>query len=313
MLTLHLLQIIIPLGFIAWIAFVPARSVVGFGIQAAAAAIALFALARVGLWLFPPWWAPYAFGVMLAVAIVHTLVRRRPERAWPGSIIGWGLATSFGALALFAANESRLAFSASLTPPGETIALSSPLRAGSYLVANGGTTVSVNAHADALDQSIPAHRAWRGTAYGVDIVAVDAWGLRASGVMPKDPHLYRIFGAPVVAPCAGDVIIVVDGLPDMQVPEVDERHLVGNHIVLRCQGADIVLAHFRQASVRVRQGDRLAVGALIAEVGNSGASSEPHLHIHAQTPGTVQEPISGAPIPMLIGGRFLVRSDRLQL
>lgn len=52
------------------------------------------------------------------------------------------------------------------------------------------------------------------------------------------------------------------------------------------------------------------VGTPLGQVGNSGGSSEPHLHVHAQRPGMADAPLSGAPIPSLIEGRFLVRNDR---
>ena len=86
-------------------------------------------------------------------------------------------------------------------PPGPIISLASPLSEGRYQVINGGATTAINAHADALDQSILAHRAYWGTAYGVDFVAIDSYGLRANGIMPSDPRRYRIFGMAVVAPC----------------------------------------------------------------------------------------------------------------
>jgi murein DD-endopeptidase MepM/ murein hydrolase activator NlpD len=53
------------------------------------------------------------------------------------------------------------------------------------------------------------------------------------------------------------------------------------------------------------------VGDRIAEVGNSGASDEPHLHIHAQRPGSSVEPFSGDPLPMRFDGLFLIRGDRV--
>jgi len=131
--------------------------------------------------------------------------------------------------------------------------------------------------------------------------------------MPADPGRYRIFGMPVLAPCAGEVVVAVDGLQDMRVPEQDERHMAGNHVILRCAGADIVLGHFRSGSLSVRVGTRVEPGAVIGEVGNSGASSEPHLHIHAQAPGTPEAPFSGAPIPIRIAGRFLLRNTLLDV
>jgi hypothetical protein len=49
----------------------------------------------------------------------------------------------------------------------------------------------------------------------------------------------------------------------------------------------------------------------IAEVGNSGASDEPHLHIHAQRAGSSGAAFSGDPLPIRLNGRYLIRGDRL--
>lgn len=308
--VLYIAQFILPLLLIGWIALAPQRSLAGFWIQVIATAAGLFALARTGLWLFPPWWTPYALGLLLVAVTGGALRSRPPVYRWPHGFGGYAFAVGFVILGAFAANEARLALAGARQPGGSAIALASPLPAGQYLVANGGASTSVNAHADILDQSVPAHRHCRGTAYGVDLVAIDRWGLRANGLMPQDPHLYRIFGMPVVSPCAGEVIAAVDGVPDMRVPDFDAVNLAGNHVILRCAGIDVVLAHFQRGSVRVKTGERLAVGAPIALVGNSGGSSEPHLHIHAQAPAARDAPLSGGAIPMTFGGRFLVRSDR---
>ncbi len=61
----------------------------------------------------------------------------------------------------------------------------------------------------------------------------------------------------------------------------------------------------------MQTGDTLKVGDRIAEVGNSGASNEPHLHIHAQRPGTDEAPLSGDPLSMRFAGRYLIRGDRM--
>ena len=311
MLTLYLLQALVPLGLVLWIAVAPARSIVGFWAQASGVALGLMALGLTGLWLFPPWWTPHALGVVLIALMAARVLRRHREAMWPRSLAGRAVAACFAALAVFAADRIRLAAQAMRIPSGEVAALSWPLGPGRYLVANGGATLALNAHADALDQSVAAHRPWRGTAWGVDIVAIDGWGLRADGLLPRDPARYRIFGAPVLAPCAGAVIVAVDGLPDMAIPEVDADHLAGNHVILRCGDLDVVLAHFSRGSVMVRKGDRLEAGARIAEVGNSGASSEPHLHIHAQTRGAADMPFGGAPVPLRLAGRIPLRNERV--
>ena len=45
---------------------------------------------------------------------------------------------------------------------------------------------------------------------------------------------------------------------------------------------------------------------------NSGNTGEPHLHVHAQRPGPAGAPLGGDPLPILFGGRFPVRGDRIE-
>lgn len=313
MLILYLLQGLVPLGLIAWLALAPPRSTVGLCMQVLATGTGLIAIALTGIWAFPPWWTIYVLAGLLAAAAQVALTKRRQRGLWPKAIMGWLSLASFAALGLYAANISRLAFAAREMPAGRSIALSSPLGPGVYLVANGGNAPSVNAHATLLSQPDARHRPYVGTAHGVDLVALDHWGLRAEGIMPADPERYVIFGRPVIAPCPGEVIAAVDGLPDMPVPKVDHDHLAGNHVILRCAGADVLLGHFRKGSLLVSAGQSLAMGDPIAQVGNSGNTSEPHLHINAMQPGTRDAPFAGAPIPITIDGRYLVRNDRLEV
>lgn len=314
MLILYLLQTIVPLILIAWLALAPPRSATGFWTQALATGVGLLAISMTGIWAFPPWWTIYAFAALLLASVLIAFAKRRRQRQFrPNAIIGWLSLAGFAAFGLYAANESRVAVAAIQMPVGRHVDLASPLGPGVYLVANGGTGPSVNAHATLLDKSVARHRPYWGTAHGVDLIALDRWGLRADGIMPAEPGRYVIFGRSVIAPCAGEVIAAVDGLPDMPIPQVDHDHLAGNHVILRCSGAEILLGHFRKGSLLVRTGQRLVVGEPIAQVGNSGNTSEPHLHINAQEPGTPDAPFSGAPIPITIDGRYLVRNARFEV
>lgn len=242
--TVYILQTFTPLALIVWIAIAPQRSLAGFWTQAVATALGLVALGYVGVWLFPPWWAPYAFGVLLVATVAISLRRRVFPSLLPTSAAAWAVSIGLSAAGALAANQVRLAMAALQLPAGRSVELAWPLGPGRYFVANGGSTLALNVHADALDQSIHAHRDWYGTADGVDLVAIDGLGVRAKGILPKDPRRYRSFGAQVLAPCGGEVIVAADGLPDMPVPMADERHLAGNHVILRCGAVDIVIGHF---------------------------------------------------------------------
>jgi MYXO-CTERM domain-containing protein len=266
------------------------------------------------LWLFPPWWTPYAFAALLLAAMLAGWRRRRPFRSrLPSSLIAWIVTAVFIAMGGWGVYQSALALAGRVSQAGGTVDLTFPLKGGTYLVVNGGSNLNVNTHLMTLDANIARFQAYRGQSYGVDIVKLDAWGLRANGLQPSEPDAYIIYGTPVYAPCSGVVLIALDGLPDMPVPQVDRAHMAGNHVLLRCKDADVLLGHFMPGSVVIAKGSQVAAGDQIGRVGNSGNTGEPHLHIHAQERGTAAEPMSGNPLPMSFGGRFLVRNDRVQV
>jgi len=81
--------------------------------------------------------------------------------------------------------------------------------------------------------------------------------------------------------------------------QMDAEHVFGNHVVIDLgDGEYVVLAHLIRGSVAVKPGDRVAAGQAIALCGNSGHSSEPHLHVHLQTSPTLDDG-EGLPMPFI--------------
>lgn len=179
----------------------------------------------------------------------------------------------------------------------EPVRLMFPLREGRYFIGHGGNSWIINAHNSSKSQR-----------YALDIVALYPLGVRASGLLPAQNEKYAIFDHTVVAPCDGQVTEVVDGLPDLTPPQMDPENPPGNYVVIACPGADVILAHLRSGSVMVQPGNVVAAGQPLGRVGNSGNTSEPHLHMHALKPET-GAPLGGEGIPMLFDGRFLVRNN----
>jgi len=304
------LQITLPLILIAWIVFKPTQSLLGFWIQIFATASLLLMSAFGGIWLFPPWWMSYVYGFLLIAATYLGLKRRRPfQHLLPNGKGGWIIVAVFVLISSYSINETIQITNGWNPLDVELIELQFPLEKGSYFVANGGNNIRINAHMKTMNKSIPRYLKWRGNAFGVDIVRLNKFGFRANGIRPTDPNDYYIFGAKVFAPCAGVVIASSSDLHDMQIPEVDRTNITGNYVLLRCSQADVLLAHFRSGSLKVAIGDSVLAGQEIAEVGNSGYSDEPHLHIHAQRRGSYDAPFSGDPLPILFDGMFLVRND----
>jgi hypothetical protein len=95
---------------------------------------------------------------------------------------------------------------------------------------------------------------------------------------------YLSFGLPVLAPVAGEVVVVRDGLPDTPPGQANTKENWGNHVVIRAaDGSHVWLAHLRQGSVGVTVGNWVRAGDALGACGNSGRSPQPHLHLHVQT------------------------------
>jgi murein DD-endopeptidase MepM/ murein hydrolase activator NlpD len=92
---------------------------------------------------------------------------------------------------------------------------------------------------------------------------------------------------------------------------MDRANAAGNHIVIRVNGVDIhlLLAHLKNGSVSVNIDDRVSKGQPIGKVGNSGNTTEPHLHIHAQTQVTRDGKTEWVGVPIRFGSRWLVRNS----
>lgn len=307
-------QLALPLSLLGWLALRPARNAAGLALQAAGTGAVILALALVAQWAVTGWWMPWALGGLWAgLALAGVVrIRRGQVTALPGTRAGWAAVLAGLALLCLGGWAVGTALLGRIPPPGPVVAIANPLGPGRYLVGNGGATTLVNVHLHTLDASVARYRPWRGQSHAVDFFGLGPWGLRAEGLRPADPSAYAIFGRALHAPCDGRVIAAEGGAPDFEVPRLDPVDRLGNHVILDCGGAWIVLAHMRQGSVTVTPGETVTQGRRIGAVGNSGASTEPHLHIHAQRPAAEgAPPISGAPLPLRIAGRYLVRGDRL--
>ena len=178
---------------------------------------------------------------------------------------------------------------ASHAVPSGAVSVSLPLRGGSFLVLHGGSKAPTNMHA-----RDPKLR------YAVDFVELGPMMRRARGLQPDSLDAFAIWGSPVVSPCAGPVVAAVDVWPDQTIGSIDADNPTGNHVVIRCGDVDVTLAHLQRGSIVVRPEQQVQAGSPVGAVGNSGASTEPHLHVHGLKGET--------PVPLLFDGEWLVRN-----
>ncbi|HEX6987697.1 MAG TPA: M23 family metallopeptidase, partial [Planctomycetaceae bacterium] len=140
---------------------------------------------------------------------------------------------------------------------------------GPVRVAWGGNTPNVNYHVAYPDQR-----------WAYDLLVTDERGKtsRGDGTRLED---YYVYDQPVLAPAAGKVVKVLDGDPDMPIGELGGgSDPGGNQVVIEVAPDEFLyLCHLKPGSIRVKEGDVVAAGQEVARVGNSGNTSEPHLHV----------------------------------
>lgn len=306
--TTLVLQLLIPLGLIVRVGLPRHRARVDWGLDVALATAYIAAIAVAGLWLALPPSLPIAYAAALLVAAPMGFARVVPA----GHQSRWSMAATWarGLVTLSLALVAVYAVSGRRPFEEPALDLVFPLRGGTYLVATGGTNVLVNPHLETL--SAERFARYTGQSYAVDLVKLGKWGSRTAGLSPDDPSGFAIFADTLHAPCSGVVVRSKDGLPDVYPAAVVREDLEGNHVILSCGAAWVVLAHMKLGSVSVQEGDTVQVGDRLGLVGSSGQSDEPHLHIHAQTPGSATAPLAGKPIPITFDGRHLARSDRVR-
>lgn len=121
------------------------------------------------------------------------------------------------------------------------------------------------------------HYIYESQRYAYDLVIMkEKRTCRESGMHNEN---YYAFGKEVVAPANGKVVKVVDGIKDSTPGEMNESQPAGNYAIIRHSANEYSLvAHFKQNSILVKEGDALQQGQVIGLCGNSGNSSEPHIH-----------------------------------
>jgi hypothetical protein len=166
------------------------------------------------------------------------------------------------------------------------IVIAPPLR-GDWIAGDAVNNGPDAAHRRAV--LIEDGHAWLAQRYAIDWVqyqTVD--GVRTTWKGPEDQNdSYFCYNQPIYSVAAGKVVDVADGLPE-NVPHsgkyavaIDADNAAGNHAVVEIAPHRYVLyAHMRPGTVRVKTGDRVRLGEIIGLVGNTGSSTEPHLHIH---------------------------------
>ena len=256
------------------------------------------------------WLALMGIGLLFApltilVLIVHAIRKRRFSRPmWV--TLALALVTLWPGLWFFGLLMLTFPYDLERSAPSATVRLPSneTLRVGW-----GGDRMATNYHAATPDQR-----------WAYDLLVEPA--VHGSGNLED----YGCYGTPVVAPVSARVHYSTDGAPDHTPGAVsnDMENPTGNVVVLALdQGTYLVIAHLKAGSVLVEAGDQVREGDPIGACGNSGNTSEPHIHIHHQRQDPKNSPLTfseGLPLyfrdhdgPAMPEGGFKVSNGKVTL
>ncbi len=178
------------------------------------------------------------------------------------------------------------------------IVISPPLRGDHWLAANGPSNTS--GHRRAL---IPINgRAVISQRFAIDWVKLGDDGSTYHGDKLDNKNYYA-FGSEALAVADGVVTEVKDGIP-LNVPGLNSRAvpinletIAGNHVIIDIGNGNYAMyAHLQPGSIRVRVSDRVRRGQVLGLVGNTGNSTEPHLHFQISN---ASSPLGSEGLPYL--------------
>lgn len=161
-------------------------------------------------------------------------------------------------------------------PPADAppVARSAPIGVpfrGTWKVFWGGDTRERNYHVDTPNQRRAA-----------DLVIVGADGKSHTGDGTRNQD-YLAYDKDIHAVSAGRVVLAVDGVPDNKPGEMNPMMATGNTVVIEHgPGLYSMSAHFIPGTLKVKVGQKVRAGQVLGRCGNSGNSSEPHLHFQLQ-------------------------------
>lgn len=179
-----------------------------------------------------------------------------------------------------------------------------------------------------LTQNSPADRmpshgtALFASSYAIDFVPVDERGHTAP-ITPRTlfsaepPTLFPGFGRPILAPVDGIVVSIADTAPDHHayrgLPSIGyalgQRRraaegwtaLAGNHVLIESSGFVVAVCHLKSGSVGVRPGQQIRCGDELGGCGNSGNSTEPHVHLQVIDRIDIDHAVA---VPLSLRGRL---------
>jgi len=215
------------------------------------------------------------------MAVLFIELRRLPGEALPSAVRhAWYLRRAAGEGEAPSERVWLMESAAMPIAPAPAVLLGPPLRGSGWLAANGlGNDADHRRTLFAIDGQVRISQR-----YAIDFVRIGTNGRVARADRPGNEDFFG-YGAELLAVADGIIVAVHDGMPEntpfseSTAVEVTLETIAGNHIILDTGDARVLYGHLRPGTIPVRPGDRVRRGDVIGQLGNSGNSDAPHLHL----------------------------------
>jgi len=205
------------------------------------------------------WWSYWALFLIIVVTILGVFISlgKFSRMSWkrPSPLLFMATCFMFVGAGYFLIFLFTV-FNATLQP-SNSVALSSPVKNGTYAVIQGGAGKPLQAE----HTRVPSQR------FALDITVINELGISSSTYLAPTSAGGIAMGTPVYSPCEGEVVIARDGIVD-GINSGDTTPL-GNKVVIRCDQVLLTLAHLQKDSVSASRGQSVGTRTLIGRIGFS--------------------------------------------
>jgi hypothetical protein len=276
------LHFLVPFTLIFWTWARSYNSISAMGLQLLVLISYTAFIFLMGSWVFASFYVRYLVLILTIAAAILVLlnITRLPFFVTPHFLgwMGYGAGVVFVVVMVYLSVGAVRAYFYNESP----VNLAFPLKQGTYAVFEGGNgrvSTLMNYHFGAsMHKGARTNLSMR---YAVDITKLKSWGSDAVGFFPSQNEKYAIFNQVVYSPCDGEVADIEDQWPN-ETPWVGKPpYNVGNHILITSNDFGVLMGHLQKGSLLVKMGDKVMKGQPIAKTGNSGWTTQPHLHIQA--------------------------------
>lgn len=220
--------------------------------------------------------------IICLIVLIRSIIKKKNVFQRIISLI-LSVALAFPILMLI--NIIPMAYPTKLEHTSPTVTIYSPFHEP-VLVGWGGDTVENNA----------PHVVWASERWAYDLV------MEPKNVGSDKLEDYGIYDKEIYSPISGVVVAAYDKEDDITPNTEEFISMEGNYVYIKINETQtfLLLNHLKKNSLVVKVGDYIEVGDYIGKIGNSGSTSEPHLHIHhqRQDPTKTVYPIFAEGLPL---------------